>query len=181
MTPAQRALRSRIGGLTTAARHDPREYTAPARAAFNAKFYVGIPADLPQSERDRRADAARRAHMTAIALRSVQARAARISARNGRRSGQLEQVVDEPNLALVGETRHGSSDHTDHQAQQLGRQLVLVRPRHGTSVAQRTTRRPVAPLDGRDPGVPVAGPTGPRDRGRDPSVARPRSTGTGSS
>lgn len=187
MTPAQRALRSRIGGLTTAARHDPRAYTAPARAAFSAKFYVGIPEGLPEHERDRRAEAAKRAHMTSIALRSVQARAARRSARNRRRSAQLEQVVDEPDLVLVGEARQGSAHDadpssqpvaTDGQAQQLGRQLSLVRPRHGTSVAQVTTRR-TGPVTDRDSSDPVE-PTGPRDRRRAPSVARRRSTGIGS-
>ena len=74
MTPEQRALRSRLGGLTTASRHDAREITAPARVAFAARFYDGIPADLPQTERDRRAAAAKRLYFGRLALKSSQAR-----------------------------------------------------------------------------------------------------------
>lgn len=103
---------------------------------------------------------------------------------------ELKQVVDEPDFALVGEARHGPSDRPDpspqpvaldDQAQQLGRQLALVRPlRHDASVAQRTTRRPVASRDGREPDVPVAGPTGPRDRRLTTDTVGRRSTGIGS-
>jgi hypothetical protein len=74
LTPAQRILRSRLGGLRTAQLHDPREYTAPARRAFAERFYVGIPETLPQSERDRRAEAARRAYFTKMALNREVAR-----------------------------------------------------------------------------------------------------------
>ena len=72
MTPEQRALRSRLGGLTTAARGHVN--TAPARAAFAERFYAGIPADLPQAERDRRAASARRLYMAQLAFRSSRAR-----------------------------------------------------------------------------------------------------------
>jgi hypothetical protein len=75
VTPEQRALRSRIGGLTTASRHDPRTYTQPARDAFNSRFLEGIPAELPEPERLRRADAARRAHFARLAFKSARARA----------------------------------------------------------------------------------------------------------
>ena len=37
--------------------------TAPAREAFAARFYAGIPEDLPQAERDRRAGWARKAYI----------------------------------------------------------------------------------------------------------------------
>ncbi len=53
---------------------DPTAHTAPARAAFEARFYVGIPEDLPQSERDRRALYARKAYFTELAIASVKAR-----------------------------------------------------------------------------------------------------------
>jgi hypothetical protein len=75
VTPEQRILRSRIGGLTTAARGHVN--TSPARAAFEARFYDGIPADLPAPERDRRAAAARRLHFTRLALASSLVRARR--------------------------------------------------------------------------------------------------------
>jgi hypothetical protein len=72
MTPEQRSLRSRLGGLTTAARGHVN--TAAARAAFAERFYRDIPTDLPQAERDRRAAAARRLHMAQLAFRSSRAR-----------------------------------------------------------------------------------------------------------
>jgi hypothetical protein len=72
MTPEQRSLRSRLGGLTTAARGHVN--TGPARAAFAERFYQGIPTDLPQPERDRRAAAARRLYMAQLAFRSSRAR-----------------------------------------------------------------------------------------------------------
>jgi hypothetical protein len=62
-----------MGGLTTAARGHTT--TANARAAFAAKFYSGIPEDLQQAERNRRADAAKRLHFTRMALKSSVARA----------------------------------------------------------------------------------------------------------
>lgn len=68
MTPEQRSLRSRLGGLTTAARGHVN--TAAAREAFAERFYAGIPDDLPQAERDRQAAAARRLHFTRLAYRS---------------------------------------------------------------------------------------------------------------
>jgi len=57
-----------MGGLATmAAGHTT---TVEARSAFLARFYEGIPEDLPQRERDRRAEAARRLHFTRLALKS---------------------------------------------------------------------------------------------------------------
>ncbi len=77
MTPTERSLRSRLGGLTTAARHDTREITAPARAAFMSKFEAEVDplGTLDPAERARRAEAARKAHFTRLALRSAQSRA----------------------------------------------------------------------------------------------------------
>ncbi len=71
-----RRLRARVGGLSLAASHDPREYTASARAAFLGKFaeMVDPGGTLPESERLRRAEAARRAHFTRLAIRSAEAR-----------------------------------------------------------------------------------------------------------
>jgi len=70
----QQALWGRVGGLRTAARHDVRAITAPARDAFEARFYRGIPEDLPAIERDRRAAAARKAFYAELTARSVRAR-----------------------------------------------------------------------------------------------------------
>ena len=73
---AQQARWGRVGGYTTAARHDTRQLTAPARRAFEERFYRGIPEDLPPAERDRRADAARKAYFADLTARSVRARRA---------------------------------------------------------------------------------------------------------
>jgi hypothetical protein len=72
MTPEQRSLRGRIGAHLVHSRGLTN--TAPARAAFNARFYDGIPDDLPQAERDRRAEHARKAHFARLALLSARAR-----------------------------------------------------------------------------------------------------------
>lgn len=70
------ALRGRIGGLTTAARHDPKVTTAKARQTFLSQFERQVDPDgvLPPEERQRRAEAAKRAHMARLALKSAQAR-----------------------------------------------------------------------------------------------------------
>lgn len=83
LTPAQRALRSRLGGQSTAARHNPREYTAPARAAWRASDHTDcrlcgqqepIPADLGPDERERRRQARLQLHYSRMAYASVRAR-----------------------------------------------------------------------------------------------------------
>lgn len=70
------ALRGRIGGLATAASHDSREITAAARRAFLAKFEHEVDPNhqLSANERQRRAEAARKAHFARLALKSAQAR-----------------------------------------------------------------------------------------------------------
>lgn len=79
MTPAERSMRARIAAYSLHAKRDPRETTAPARAAFLARFEHQVDPDgsLPDAERRRRAEAARKAHFTKLALRSAQARRAR--------------------------------------------------------------------------------------------------------
>lgn len=76
LTPEQRSLRARLGGLTTAARHDTREITAPARRAFLQRFEDEVDPDrtLPPPERARRAEAAKRLHFARLAMKSAQAR-----------------------------------------------------------------------------------------------------------
>lgn len=64
-------------------KEDPNDPAGPlirARAAYEARFYAGIPDDLPAAERDRRAAAARRAHYQRLALASVKARRRKASA-----------------------------------------------------------------------------------------------------
>ena len=74
MSEPSRSLRGRLGAYALHATHDPRETTKPARAAFLACFYEGIPEELPQSERDRRAEYARKLYFARLALKSAQGR-----------------------------------------------------------------------------------------------------------
>jgi hypothetical protein len=82
LSPEQRIMRARMGGLATAARHDMREHTKPARAASPAALtYFEHKVDpegvLSPNERTRRATAAKRLHFAGLALKSSQARKAR--------------------------------------------------------------------------------------------------------
>ncbi len=76
LTPRERTLRAQIGAHALHASHDPRETTAKARAAFLARFEVQVDPDrvLPEEERKRRAEHARKAHFKRLALASVRAR-----------------------------------------------------------------------------------------------------------
>jgi hypothetical protein len=76
LTPDQRSQRARIAGLTSAARQDVREMTAPARGSFLARFEREVDPDgvLPEDERKRRATALRRAYFARLALASSKAR-----------------------------------------------------------------------------------------------------------
>ncbi len=76
--PAIMALRGRIGGLMRSARHDGRQMTAPARAAFLAKLeHEADPnGELPPEERRRRAEALRLAHLARARLAAADRRRA---------------------------------------------------------------------------------------------------------
>jgi hypothetical protein len=75
--PGWRKLRARLGAYSQLAQYDARETTKAARAAFNAKFEDEVDPDrtLPEAERARRAEAARRAYFTRLALKRQQGRA----------------------------------------------------------------------------------------------------------
>lgn len=80
LTPAQRTLRARLAAHTSWANTaDPSARTAPARAASLARFERDVDPDgtLEPCERARRAEHARKAHFTRLALKSAQARGAR--------------------------------------------------------------------------------------------------------
>ena len=76
LTPEQRSLRSRMAAYRLHATHDPKETTRKARDAFAARFEREVDPDglLAPAERTRRAEAARRAYFTGLALRSSQVR-----------------------------------------------------------------------------------------------------------
>lgn len=80
LTPEQRSLRASIAAHAMHARHDSREITANARAAFLARSLREVDdasSGLPEVERLRRAEHLLRAHMKRMALRSARVRAAR--------------------------------------------------------------------------------------------------------
>ena len=77
--PSDRSARARIAAWEKAAQGDTREHTAAAREKSPAKldYFLGrVDPDgvLPLAERTRRAEAARKAHFTRMALRSAQVR-----------------------------------------------------------------------------------------------------------
>src|SRR4051794_26372612 len=77
--PADMALRGRIGAHRLHATHDPRETTAQARSAFLARFEDEVDPDhtLPEAERQRRAEHARKAYFARLALKSARTRASK--------------------------------------------------------------------------------------------------------
>ena len=77
--PAEMSRRGRIGAHRLHALYDSKELTAPARAAFLAKFEREVdPAGaLPDEERRRRAEHARKAHFARLARLSANARRSR--------------------------------------------------------------------------------------------------------
>jgi hypothetical protein len=81
---AEMARRGRLGALTTHSLHDPRETTAPARAAFLKSFedQVDPHGVLDPEERTRRAEMAKRLYFTRLGQRSAQSR------RSGKNGGQ---------------------------------------------------------------------------------------------
>jgi hypothetical protein len=87
LTPAERTVRARLAAHCMHARHDARETTANGRAAFLARFEVQVDPDgtLAPEERRRRAEHARRAYFTRLALASAKARRARREGRGGAR------------------------------------------------------------------------------------------------
>jgi len=86
LTPAERSLRGRMGAYVVHARYDPRQTTAPARAAFLKRFLDEVDPDrvLPEPERLRRAAAARRAYFTRLAFLASRRRRQRKSRGQGR-------------------------------------------------------------------------------------------------
>jgi hypothetical protein len=79
LSPEQRVLNGRLGAAVQQSRHNPSDYTAKARATFLAKFEdeVDPNRELPEAERARRAEVAKRAHFLRMSLRSAAKRRAR--------------------------------------------------------------------------------------------------------
>lgn len=76
LTPAERSLRARAAAYRLHSLYDSRELTANARAAFGDRFARQVDPDgaLPEAERQRRAECARKAYYAALAAKSARAR-----------------------------------------------------------------------------------------------------------
>lgn len=75
----EQSLRGRLAAYSLHAKVDSRAQTQAARDAFYRTFLDQVDPDrtLPEEERYRRAEAARRAYYLRLALKSVQSRQAR--------------------------------------------------------------------------------------------------------
>lgn len=76
LTPTKRTLRARLAAHTKHAKYDRVESTRPAREAFLARFEREVDPEgtLPKGERRKRAESARKAYFTGLALASAIAR-----------------------------------------------------------------------------------------------------------
>ena len=85
LSPAERSLRASIGGHAMHAKNDSRKTSAPARAAAEKRFLDQVDPDrvLPEAERLRRAESARKAHFTRMAYKSARSRRLKAAARKG--------------------------------------------------------------------------------------------------
>jgi hypothetical protein len=65
-----------MGGYALAAKYDSKETTKAARAAFMAKFEQEVDPEgvLPEAERQRRAEAAKKLHFQRLAWKSAKKR-----------------------------------------------------------------------------------------------------------
>jgi hypothetical protein len=72
LSPDEAAFRGRIGAYRLHTTHDPRETTAKARETFLSRFEREVDPDgeLPKAERQRRAEATRRAYFARLAYQS---------------------------------------------------------------------------------------------------------------
>jgi hypothetical protein len=79
LTPGQRVLRSRMAAYTLHSRVDSKAHTEPARKAFLDRFEKQVDPEgtLPEPERRRRAESAKTAYFTGLALKSAKARSGR--------------------------------------------------------------------------------------------------------
>ena len=90
--PEEMSRRGRIGAHRLHALYDSKELTKPARAAFLARFEreVDPTGKLPEEERRRRAEHARKAHFSRLARLSANARRRRRDAAGGKPAAREE-------------------------------------------------------------------------------------------
>jgi len=85
-----RSISARVGAFALHAQFDSRHLTAAARRAFLTRFEQDVDPDglLPEEERIRRAESARRAYFTQLALKSAKARSTKGNVKGRVRSGK---------------------------------------------------------------------------------------------
>ena len=88
LTPAERTMRARLAAHTLHSQVDSCAHTEPARRAANDRFERQVDPDgiLAPEERQRRAEQAKKAYFTSLALRSAKVR---------RRNAEIAQIHDE--------------------------------------------------------------------------------------
>lgn len=88
MDTATLALRAKLGGLAKSRKYDAREATAPARAAFMARWEKLVDPDgaLEPKERARRAEAEKKLYYVRLGMQSGKRRRARANRREGQRA-----------------------------------------------------------------------------------------------
>jgi hypothetical protein len=100
--PQSLRQRARLGGLATAARHDPKVFTGPARKAsaeaLNCRLLAEIDPDnqLDPKERQRRLIAARKLHFARLAFNRDEKR------RKAKKAGSTRSIANQ-----AGKSRHG--------------------------------------------------------------------------
>ena len=110
LSPEERRFRARVAGLASwQTEVDPTARTAPARAAMRAKFLAEVDPDgvLPEAERQRRADIARRLFYARMSLAAARARRLKQEAAAARANGNGGR---KRKPAAPGTTR-GQTDH----------------------------------------------------------------------
>jgi hypothetical protein len=76
LSPAERSLYARAAAYRLHSQYDSRELTAKARQAFRDRFQREVDPEglLPEAERIRRAESARKAYYVGLAAKSARAR-----------------------------------------------------------------------------------------------------------
>ena len=82
LSPKSRTLRGKVAAHSRWAHEDPTPQTAKKRLAFDQRFLDEVDPDrtLPEAERLRRAQSARKAYFARLALQSAEARRSRRNA-----------------------------------------------------------------------------------------------------
>ncbi|HEX2923375.1 MAG TPA: hypothetical protein VHS28_05035 [Chloroflexota bacterium] len=100
LSPSERILRSRLGAYSLHAKYDSKQLTEKGREAFMTRFEREVDPEgvLPQKERQRRAEHARKAYFTSLALKSVKNRRKK-AARAHRRGARADEGDTEGGMA----------------------------------------------------------------------------------